>query len=443
MGQRGVAREVGLRVAERGLAEPEEAGDVPVPDVGGLGVDVHREVEEVADREAGAAVVADPGRLEDVEPLDDHDVRVLDVHLLVRDDVVGEVVVDRRRDLVLAGLDVDDEPEQRPAVVGLGEALALEQPAPLQLGVRVEEAVGGDQGDVRVLGPVRQQVLEHARGGGLADRDRAGEADDERRAWGRRLVEELLLVPVQAAGRLDVQAQEPADREEDLADLLEVQRVAEAPERGELVLGERVLHLAGERGPGGAVELGVGGCLAGLVTTVVVPAVGHGEDRVSHRACSVADPGVDRLAAHVRDRRVRRGQTGPGRRTRRAAAAGVPRLRLRRDRRRGRFQAGGLEEGRQAREPREGHRRRAAARVDHRRGAHPLGHPRRAERRQRPPAPRLRPPGRAGAQRDHRELRRAAGPDRGRLRAARPGLGDRHRGGRPAAGAAARSRTST
>ncbi len=186
-----------------------------------------------------------------------------------------------------------------------------------------------------------------------------------------------------------------------------------------------------------------GGCLAGLVTAVVVPAVGHGEDSVSHRASSVADPGVDRLAAHVRDRRVRRGQTGPGRRTRRAAAAGVPRLRLRRDRRRGRRQAGGLEEGRQAREPREGHRRPAAARVDHRRRAHPLGHPRRAERRQRPPARRVRPAGSRWCTTGSSRTSPSCGPGSRPTRPARPGLRDRHRGRRPAAGAAARSRTST
>ena len=106
---------------------------------------------------------------------------------------------------------------------------------------------------------------------------------------GVRLVEELLLLAVQPAGRLDVQAQQPGERQVDLADLVEVELVAEAAQRGELVLGERVLHLAGQRGPGGAVELDVGGCLAGLVTTVVVPAVGHGEESVSHRASSVAD----------------------------------------------------------------------------------------------------------------------------------------------------------
>ena len=99
-----------------------------------------------------------------------------------------------------------------------------------------------------------------------------------------------------------------------------------------------------------------------------------------------ARPGLDRLAAHVRDRRVRRGQAGPGRRPRRSATAGVPRLRLRRDRARRRRGAGRRQEGRQARQPREGDRRPPAAGVHDRRRSHPLGHPRRAQRRQRAPA---------------------------------------------------------
>ena len=181
-GERAVLGEVGVRVPERRLAQPQEALDVPVADVAGAGVDVHAEVEEVAQGQAGAAVVADPRGLEHVEALDDHDVRPLDDDLLVRDHVVGEVGVDRRLDLVLAGLDVDDEAQQGAAVVGLREALALQQPAALELGVRVEEAVGGHQRDVGVLGPVREHLLEHAGGRRLADRHRAGQPDHERRA---------------------------------------------------------------------------------------------------------------------------------------------------------------------------------------------------------------------------------------------------------------------
>ena len=60
-----------------------------------------------------------------------------DDDLLVGHDVVDQVGVRRRLDLVLAGLDVDDEPQQRLAVVGLREALAVQQPAALELGVGV------------------------------------------------------------------------------------------------------------------------------------------------------------------------------------------------------------------------------------------------------------------------------------------------------------------
>ena len=67
-------------------------------------------------------------------------------------------------------------------------------------------------------------------------------------------------------------------------------------------------------------------------------------------------------------------------------------------------------------------------------GPHPLGHPRRADRPQRPPAPGRRRRGRGDPQRDHRELRGAAGrAGGGRRRAAQR---DRHRGRRAPARAA-------
>ena len=47
-----------------------------------------------------------------------------------------------------------------------------------------EEPVGGDELDVRVVGPAGEQRLEHARRRALADRDAAPEADDERRRAG-------------------------------------------------------------------------------------------------------------------------------------------------------------------------------------------------------------------------------------------------------------------
>jgi hypothetical protein len=99
--------------------------------------------------------------------------------LLVRDDVVGEVGVHRGAHLGAARLDVGDEAQQRPAVVGLRETLALQQPAPLQLGIGVEEAVGGHQLDVRGVRPAAEQLLEDPRRRRLAHGHRAGHTDDE------------------------------------------------------------------------------------------------------------------------------------------------------------------------------------------------------------------------------------------------------------------------
>ena len=109
------------------------------------------------------------------------------------------------------------------------------EPATLPLGIRVEEAVGGHQRDVGVLGPVGQHLLQHAGGRRLADRHRAREPDHERRARRGEVVQEGLLRAVQLAGGADVQAQQPTQREVDLLDLVEVEELAEAAQAADLV----------------------------------------------------------------------------------------------------------------------------------------------------------------------------------------------------------------
>ncbi len=51
-----------------------------------------------------------------------------------------------------------------------------------------------------------------------------------------RLVEELLLLAVQPAGALDVHAEQAGERQVDVLDLVEVERVAEAAQAGDLLL---------------------------------------------------------------------------------------------------------------------------------------------------------------------------------------------------------------
>src|SRR5699024_6233078 len=110
VGQVGVVREVRVRVREGCAAQLEEPLDVPVLDVVDLGVHVEREVEQVRHHEPGTG-------LQDVESLDDEDVRAPDLDVLVRDDVVFGVRVHRRADDGRSGLDLGDEPQQGPAVV--------------------------------------------------------------------------------------------------------------------------------------------------------------------------------------------------------------------------------------------------------------------------------------------------------------------------------------
>ena len=101
--------------------------------------------------------------------------------LLAVDDVVGEVRVHGRAHDRLARLQLREELQQPAHVVALGEPLAAHQAARFELRVRIQEPVGGDEVDARVVGPAHQQRLQDARDRALADRDAAREPDDVRR----------------------------------------------------------------------------------------------------------------------------------------------------------------------------------------------------------------------------------------------------------------------
>ena len=146
---------------------------------------------------------------------------------------------------------------------------------------------------------------------------------------------------------------------------------------------------------------------------------------------------------YVRNRRLRRAASRLRCRGRCAAPDGVPRLRL-----------GGCRAGQRPRHSdgapprrsagqsgsRAGRHRPGSAERALRTGPHPVGHPRPAHRPQRPPASRRRRQDRGRAQRDHRELRRAAPRAGSRGRGVRQR--HRHRGrrapGRPAVRTTAR-----
>ena len=200
--------EEGLRIAQRGLAQVHEPVEVPVLDVLDLRVDVDREVEEVGDDDGRFGTAPARRCLQDVQPFDDHDVGAAQDDLVVGDDVVGEVRIHRRRDDRLPRLQLGEELQQPAHVVALGEPLAAHQAARFELGVRVQEPVGGDEVDARMVGPAHQQRLEDARDRALADGDAAREADDVRHVRVQ-LAEERLGHGVELTGRREPEVQQP------------------------------------------------------------------------------------------------------------------------------------------------------------------------------------------------------------------------------------------
>ncbi|MPM15728.1 hypothetical protein SDC9_62100 [bioreactor metagenome] len=234
----GVAAEVRPRITEGGLPQRHEPLQVPGPDVLRGGVDVHGEVEEVAQRQTGRPVGVHPGRLQHVQALHHDDVGPPDHQPLVRHDVVRQVRVDRGGDLGAARLHVDHEAQQRPPVVRLGEALAVHDAAPFQLLIGVEEAVGGDQLDVGVVGPVAQQLGEQPGRRRLAHGDRAGDADDERSALDVQ-PQERVGGPVEVATVPEVQAEQPGQRLVDLHHVTHRRRVPQAAQPLQRLLAQR------------------------------------------------------------------------------------------------------------------------------------------------------------------------------------------------------------
>ena len=238
------------------MLEPEEAADVPGPDIGRTRIDVDGEVEVVAHGDAHLPVRARAGRLEDVEALDDEDVRAADGDAGAGDDVVRVVRVDGGADLRRSGLHGGQEAQQAAPVVGFREALAAAEAAAGQLCVGEQEAVGREQLDAGGVRPARQHLSQQACGRRLAHRDGPGHADDEGRALGRgfeSLVrqggEELAgdLVLLAAGG--GVQVEQAGQREVDGLHLLDVDALAQAAQPGDIRRGQGQRGRVGQAGP--------------------------------------------------------------------------------------------------------------------------------------------------------------------------------------------------
>src|SRR3984957_15765602 len=238
VGQRRIAVEIRSRIVKRGVAKRQETSDIPVAQHRLLGVDIDRKVEKIRNDRNGLAVARKLAGLQNIDAFDDQDVRAIDLDPSVRDDVIGEMRIDRRAHRPPPGLDVAQERQQRRQVIALRKALFLHDALPFQHGVRKQETVRRHHFDPGPRRPAGQQCLQHARGGGLADRYRTGDADDV----GHLAVadaEKLALRLVEPMRGIDIDRKQPRQRQIDVLDFLEVEAVVQRPQPLELARFQR------------------------------------------------------------------------------------------------------------------------------------------------------------------------------------------------------------
>ena len=139
--------------------------------------------------------------------------------------------------MLVSGLGPGDELEQSPAVIGLRETLPIENPPLLQNSIGIQEAVGGHQIHLGMLGPAGEERLQDTGDRGLAHRHRAGDADDERNLpwWG---AEKRVRDRGEKLAALHMEVEEPRQRQEGVLDHLDVQMDADTSELLDVVLGQ-------------------------------------------------------------------------------------------------------------------------------------------------------------------------------------------------------------
>jgi hypothetical protein len=150
------------------------------------------------------------------------------------------------------------EPHQAGAVVTLGEPLAVHDAARHEHGIREEEPVGGHEVHGRMPGPAREQRAQDAGRRALPHRDAAGQADDEGHL-GRAVAEEGLGGAVQLLRGAHVEAEQARQRQVDLLDLGDRERVVQAAQLGHVRFREGQRGAVAQLRPRRAIEREVAG----------------------------------------------------------------------------------------------------------------------------------------------------------------------------------------
>src|SRR5690606_25139014 len=96
-------------ITEGGIAQAEEAGDIPIAQILDIGIDIDREIDEVRGEEDGRTIPGQVAGLQDIEAFHDEDVGAVDDDLLAGHYVIDQVRIDRHGDVTLARFDISEE----------------------------------------------------------------------------------------------------------------------------------------------------------------------------------------------------------------------------------------------------------------------------------------------------------------------------------------------
>src|SRR5215467_4615212 len=171
---------IGFWITESRSAQGQEAVFIPGLENIFVGIEINREIEKVRHEWNRFPILRHAAGLQHIQALYDEDVWSVDFNRLVGHHVIDEVRIDWCARRPPPGLYIRKKTQQRRQIITFRKSFLFHQAFAFKNCVRIEKSIGGDEVDLRHIRPARQQSLQDARRGRLANRYRTGDADDIR-----------------------------------------------------------------------------------------------------------------------------------------------------------------------------------------------------------------------------------------------------------------------
>ena len=162
LGQFSITMKIRAGFAEGGFLERQKARHIPLFNNIGMGVDIDREIKKIGDRRRLLARAAANRGLENIQTLDNQNIGLADADFFIRQNIIGNMRIDRRTGLRRAGFHGRQKIQQIFEVKRFRKAFALHQAALLQHGIWKQKPVRRYQIDLWMRRPARQHFAQNA-----------------------------------------------------------------------------------------------------------------------------------------------------------------------------------------------------------------------------------------------------------------------------------------